>query len=483
MAGESKAPDVAGVTALRGEELDIEALQGRIMLEIQNKLAQKEESLWRRGQVEIKRLQEKQRETLATVSKMQEQQNVLITQNQEMRRTIVEVTSKFEQVVKQMRGVIRKLPQSQQTPPEGSQGQAMHPSPSPSDASTAASKEPVAPTPGMHTPLTMWHPGRGVTASGADLTGEAVPPPLAARGDSEKTFRTPPRGAATDDPYAAVGLQVPASWSYASASSPTALSLASALPSSTAAVGTPSPSPAKRLNLSEWLPDQQPSAARVDAMMATPTPPLPAGQSAKSSSTYPDTAAKSATQIVDVELVKETGFTTLGIEVNQDDGSLLVELIDEHGLVGSFNAKQEASGQSARVHVGDRIVAVNGVRGDPNLMLQECKNSQRLAMVLSRGGTKAKELPDAALPEAASAKASSPNPKLRPDAEVFVPSAQKEQITAPPGLERSAASSLLATSPSLPQAGLTAAASSASAASASVPGAAEDPEVKRTLFH
>eukprot|EP00933_Yihiella_yeosuensis_P016815 TRINITY_DN14226_c0_g2_i4.p1 TRINITY_DN14226_c0_g2~~TRINITY_DN14226_c0_g2_i4.p1 ORF type:complete len:229 (-),score=70.83 TRINITY_DN14226_c0_g2_i4:28-714(-) len=94
--------------------VDMEALQAKIQGEIEAKLAQKEDSLWRRGQVEIKKLQQEQREVLQAVSTMQEQQAILVTENQLLRGHLAEVTGKFEEVVSKMRTVLRSLPAGQQ---------------------------------------------------------------------------------------------------------------------------------------------------------------------------------------------------------------------------------------------------------------------------------------------------------------------------------------------------------------------------------
>lgn len=469
---------------------DLEALQEKIMVQIQHKLSQKEESLWRRGQVEIKRLQTQQKEVTATLSVMQERQENLVKENQKMRGALMEVTSKFEQVVKQMREVLRALPQAQQAQIQ----QDQRPSPSPSEASTAASgeaprEEQVAsreePTPasgmqasvgwfaggsqcGMETPLSMWHGSRGMSACGEE---SAMPPALGAScSDSEaKYFSTPPRVAAGTMPaedFLAQTLPIPGSWGSATAPSPAVLSLASAIPSSVAAPVTPSPSPgtAQRLHLAEWLPDPT-ASGKQDVLM--PTPPLPTRQSeVPSVASGTATGCPSSQHSVKIELNKEPGFTTLGIEVNQDDGTLKVEHIDEHGFVGHYNKALGVEGQANRVLIGDRIVEVNEIRDAPSRMLHECKVSQRLTVTLERKS------------EVCGVKET----KLRPDAQVFVPSAQKgpqvpsaEGVAAPPGLEQVAngASSHVVETDTLPD-----------SSSAPVLAAADEvPETRRALFH
>jgi hypothetical protein len=135
-----------------------------------------------------------------------------------------------------------------------------------------------------------------------------------------------------------------------------------------------------------------------------------------------------------VELVKEPGFVTLGVEVNTEGPFLTVEGIDEHGLVGRHNMRQTS--ESLKVHVGDKIVEANGVSGDPSKMLQECKNRQRI--VFGIAAREAGEAPRPAVDEHAEELVS----QLRPEAQVFVPLAHSEASTTvpahvgiPPGLQ------------------------------------------------
>lgn len=136
---------------------------------------------------------------------------------------------------------------------------------------------------------------------------------------------------------------------------------------------------------------------------------------------------------------------TLGIEVNQVDGvSLCVESIDDHGLVGRHNARQDARSES-RIQVGDRVIEVNGIRQDPNLMLQECKARQRLTFTISRDTSrflvsrKASSDGEGSGPEEDEAtvtpKSSPVATRMRPEATVFVPAShavQELHSTAPP---------------------------------------------------
>uniref|UniRef100_A0A7S4RLW1 PDZ domain-containing protein n=1 Tax=Alexandrium monilatum TaxID=311494 RepID=A0A7S4RLW1_9DINO len=439
---------------------ELESLRGRIMADIEAKLSQKEESLWRQGQVEIRKLQTEQQQVTLCISKMQEQQAALNAENKEIRGALLEVTSKFEHVVNEMREVLRAFPQRRV---------GGHPSPSPSVASTSASEaardeqhsfeQPSEQgssmllgtelsgvwstersrrqlqTPVTPTPVPMWHmrgPGEGLTElpcfDAEDLAGTA----------DTGVFCTPPRATpGHEDPSrqldaAMVAPPPPSSWHLPAVASPApaVLSLASALPS---ASQTPVPPPGfKRLHLAEHI--EREDGAALSSHAARP-------------------------ELIAVELAKEPGFVTLGMEVKQmDEFSLRIERIDEHGLVGRHNARQDAG--HAKVQVGDRIVEANGIRHDPQRMLQECKARQRLALALLRepedhGAAKAGKARDGLGPadgseaeppagnsedEAAAAadgtKAGSPAlTRLRPEAMPFVPSAQKEAAPPPPGLE------------------------------------------------
>lgn len=153
-------------------------------------------------------------------------------------------------------------------------------------------------------------------------------------------------------------------------------------------------------------------------------------------------------EFVSVEIVKDPGFVTLGIEVNQVDGaSLCIESIDEQGLVGRYNARQDAHSASC-VQVGDLVIEVNGIRQDPNLMLQECKERQRLCFTIardstrthgsgSRKGSSSHGEGSSTEEDASSAKAPSPAARrMRPEATVFVPAShavqENQNLSAPP---------------------------------------------------
>lgn len=78
--------------------------------------------------------------------------------------------------------------------------------------------------------------------------------------------------------------------------------------------------------------------------------------------------------------VDKTQGTRLGVDVDHQDGhTLLIDAITG-GLVEKWN--QENPTQA--VKQGDRIVEVNGIRGDVLQLVDECKKNKVLEMVVRR---------------------------------------------------------------------------------------------------
>lgn len=82
---------------------------------------------------------------------------------------------------------------------------------------------------------------------------------------------------------------------------------------------------------------------------------------------------------VDLDRTKGTRLG-LKLEVQVATRSLFIKEV-VGGLAFSFNAQQ----QKNKVKPGDRIVRVNNIEGDANLMLDECKKCQALQLELHRG--------------------------------------------------------------------------------------------------
>jgi len=444
---------------------DLEALKQSIMAEIEGKLSMKEDHLWKRGQVEIKRLQQDNQLVKDRIGQIQERQANLLSENKQIRGALLEVTSRFELVVKEMREVLRALPQQQQQQhgarPSGSglsdgstaaplehlyNATALQPSPTPSLASTSASealREELSPdasyepamkgsveksgcqlTPSTGLPSQQSPPAKVQQSVAGELHAEIEDMPSA-------TFCTPPRNdmAAAQDSSLDMG----------TTGSPAVLSLAKSLPPASTATPNSSPGACKRLQLAECLNGGQASSPpNPSSSTSLPAPPSPPDARQKE----PTPSPARQFDFVKVDIVKEPGFVTLGIEVNQVDGvSLCVEHIDEHGLVGRHNAQQDARSRS-RVLVGDRLIEVNGIRQDPNLMLQECKARPRLSFTIARDSARTQALhkasseadaEDARPEEEAPSRRPSSGGRLRPEASVFVPASQvQEAQSAPP---------------------------------------------------
>jgi len=439
---------------------DLDDLKSSILAGIESKLSQKEETMWRRGLVEIKRLQSEHQNVLLVVGDMQQTQESLATENQALRAALCAVTAKFELVVNEMRQALRQLP-----------GQRGELSPTPSVASTAA---PDA-SPGLggllHTKelaqgrVLIGHLERALQRYGqlpedfegawmglsvinekarlvtelnnlienrlevsskiADSRDECRtllgqyedalrklqksallalenhnaspatqedsslidPTPPSSKGnvsmtlgptpswptgaeDTSDVFRTPPRTLTSfDNPFMGdsswQASQGPPGFAGMSNARPAVLSLANALTLGDATTPTSQMAAAgsqgvKQLQFAECLVQSTPQAD-----LATPP------------------ASGPGEVLFKVELQKDAGFTTLGMEVGEENGaSIRVQSIDEHGLVGRYNRTR--SSEASTVHVGDLIVGVNGVFGNTTAMLQECKSQQILILTVAR---------------------------------------------------------------------------------------------------
>eukprot|EP00413_Alexandrium_margalefii_P000169 CAMPEP_0204519440 /NCGR_PEP_ID=MMETSP0661-20131031/4734_1 /ASSEMBLY_ACC=CAM_ASM_000606 /TAXON_ID=109239 /ORGANISM="Alexandrium margalefi, Strain AMGDE01CS-322" /LENGTH=191 /DNA_ID=CAMNT_0051524943 /DNA_START=126 /DNA_END=698 /DNA_ORIENTATION=- len=85
-----------------------------------------------------------------------------------------------------------------------------------------------------------------------------------------------------------------------------------------------------------------------------------------------------------ISIDKSTG-TRLGVDVDHQDGHTL--LID--AITGGLAEKWNTEHPDCALRQGDRIVEVNGIRGDVLQLVEECKKSKVLSMkvlVADRGG-------------------------------------------------------------------------------------------------
>eukprot|EP00913_Durusdinium_trenchii_P009297 g8736.t1 len=81
-----------------------------------------------------------------------------------------------------------------------------------------------------------------------------------------------------------------------------------------------------------------------------------------------------------LNLVKSSAAHSLGIDVDLTDGNaILVEAVHE-GLVLEWNRRNPTNA----VQKHDRIVAVNGIEGNADLMAQKCRDELQLHLLVSR---------------------------------------------------------------------------------------------------
>mmetsp|Transcript_90173 Transcript_90173/g.232777 ORF Transcript_90173/g.232777 Transcript_90173/m.232777 type:complete len:169 (-) Transcript_90173:63-569(-) len=88
-----------------------------------------------------------------------------------------------------------------------------------------------------------------------------------------------------------------------------------------------------------------------------------------------------AKQTFAVTLRKSSDRTSLGVDVDVSNGKeLIIDKVQEHGLVADWNKLKPES----QLRVNDVVVAVNGVKGNAELMTTEVANNQVLEFVVCR---------------------------------------------------------------------------------------------------
>lgn len=104
----------------------------------------------------------------------------------------------------------------------------------------------------------------------------------------------------------------------------------------------------------------------------SPSPPL-----AASSKSSPTEGKGSEFKIT----IDKTNGTRMGVDVDHQDGATLLVDAITGGLMGAWNAADP----NKAVKQGDRIVEVNGIRGDVLQLVDECKKNKVLEMVVRKG--------------------------------------------------------------------------------------------------
>lgn len=266
---ETHASDSAN-SALKG--CVTEQLQKEIMAGLEAVLATKSESLWKRGQAELKKLQQERDQVTSSLQELQDRQEILMVEHTAMRNALLDITSKLEFVVTEMREALRVLPRRMSSGYDPMNG--FTPPPVVMPALEMPCNGTSNTTLGVQTPMEL--PAACAAASAACAAARAIAaavaiPPQADVGDAavEKVLeipeavpdgpRTPPRaGARAADAASrmhAVTSGLPQNTSSHPGSPAMLLSLASALPSvvTPPPPGPPPKQPSKRLHIAECL--------------------------------------------------------------------------------------------------------------------------------------------------------------------------------------------------------------------------------------
>lgn len=114
--------------------------------------------------------------------------------------------------------------------------------------------------------------------------------------------------------------------------------------------------------------------------------------------------------------LRKADSTELGLNVSSQGSVLLVEGVRAEGAVDAWNRQCVASCSDRAVMRGDRILSVNNIANDPEMMLNECKTRQLLKFTVARANCPLPEVSLIASPAAGRALTS-----LRADASEFVP--------------------------------------------------------------
>eukprot|EP00933_Yihiella_yeosuensis_P076454 TRINITY_DN86232_c0_g1_i1.p1 TRINITY_DN86232_c0_g1~~TRINITY_DN86232_c0_g1_i1.p1 ORF type:complete len:144 (-),score=49.68 TRINITY_DN86232_c0_g1_i1:137-568(-) len=123
----------------------------------------------------------------------------------------------------------------------------------------------------------------------------------------------------------------------------------------------------------EAAPNQNPGFTET---IAAPAAPPAAAAAAAGPSLGP--SSKASGNYFSISVDKSKG-DKLGIDIDHADGeTMLVEAVNP-GLIDDYNQKN-----SVKVCVNDRIVEVNGKRGDVLQLVEECKQNQVLNMKIKR---------------------------------------------------------------------------------------------------
>eukprot|EP00448_Togula_jolla_P025248 CAMPEP_0170653546 /NCGR_PEP_ID=MMETSP0224-20130122/47462_1 /TAXON_ID=285029 /ORGANISM="Togula jolla, Strain CCCM 725" /LENGTH=364 /DNA_ID=CAMNT_0010985419 /DNA_START=27 /DNA_END=1122 /DNA_ORIENTATION=+ len=95
---------------------EVEAILARQGEEVEAILARQADSLWKRGQAELGRLQLEKSQVITSLSELQARQEQMVAEQTAMRGALAALTSKLEFVATEMREAVRSLPSRASTP-------------------------------------------------------------------------------------------------------------------------------------------------------------------------------------------------------------------------------------------------------------------------------------------------------------------------------------------------------------------------------
>lgn len=86
-----------------------ESLRLEIMADVEARLSQKADSMWKKGQAEFGKLQQDRKEVMASITELQTSQESLITEQTEMHSALLDIATKMEFVALEMREALRTV--------------------------------------------------------------------------------------------------------------------------------------------------------------------------------------------------------------------------------------------------------------------------------------------------------------------------------------------------------------------------------------
>lgn len=84
-----------------------DSLREEIMADVEARLSQKADSMWKKGQAEFGKLQQDRKEVMASIAELQTSQESLITEQTEMHSALLDIATKMEFVALEMREALR----------------------------------------------------------------------------------------------------------------------------------------------------------------------------------------------------------------------------------------------------------------------------------------------------------------------------------------------------------------------------------------